>query len=700
MNFRDPKLFFNRELSWLAFNRRVLEEAQDPANPPLERVKFLAIVASNLDEFFEIRVAGLIQQVAADVADPGPDGMLPEEQLEAVSREAHRLVADQYACWNNEVLPALEAADVHLRSIEGLSEPERAYLRDYCERELHPVLTPLTVNPAHPFPRIVNKALSLAVLLESSDGETYLGIVTVPRLLPRFIRLPRDETERRFDYVALGDLVCDHLPELFRGYSILNTARFRITRNSDLYLDEEEVQDLLLAIEDELKNRHKGDTVRLEIDAGAPDEIERRLREIYHLRDDQIFRVDGPVNFSRLMMLYSATARPDLKDAPYHPPDPGLGEDYASLFAEISRRDVLLHHPYDSFHPVVQFVSSAAADPTVLAIKQTLYRTSEDSPIMTALIAAAEAGKEVTVVVELKARFDEESNIRWARRLQDAGVYVVYGVVGLKTHSKLSMVVRREGGKLRRYAHLGTGNYNPSTARLYTDLGLMTAREDITSDVAEVFNLLTTQSSKPEVKKLLVAPFTMMKRLLTRIDREIKHAKAGKPARIVAKMNSLQDQRIIRALYKASQNGVDIDLIVRGICCLRPGVPGVSERIRVRSIVGRYLEHTRIFCFENGGNPEIYLGSADWMPRNLRRRVEVLFPVEDKALVRRIRSEVLSVCMADNVKARELHADGTEQRHTPKDGEQTMSSQEALMARARGEKVVIPDYFRKGRATG
>ncbi|MDP6778251.1 MAG: polyphosphate kinase 1, partial [Candidatus Latescibacteria bacterium] len=514
MDLRNPQLFTNREISWLGFNHRVLQEARDSRNPLLERVKFLAIVASNLDEFFEIRVSGMLQQIEAEVADVGPDGLLPDEQFSEISQQAHRLVEEQYSCWNDELLPALQEADVHIRTVEGLSEAERKFVQEYCSKQLHPVLTPLTLNPAHPLPRIVNKALCLAVHLKDDDGEDFLGVVTVPRLFPRVIRLPREEEGNRVDYLFLADLVRAHAPELFRGYRILGTAAFRITRNSDLYLNEEEADDLLQAIEGELKRRRKGDVVRLEIDASAPEEIVQRLKAIYSLREEHIYRVKGPVNLNRLMMLWGATPRPDLKDLPYQPADLPLGEEFEHLFATVRQRDVLLHHPYDSFGSVVRFVTAAASDPAVLAIKQTLYRTSDDSPIMAALIKAAEAGKEVTVVVELKARFDEEPNIRWARALQDAGVCVVYGVVGLKTHCKLSLLVRQEGDGLRRYAHIGTGNYNPTTARIYTDLGLMTAREDIVADVAEVFNLQTSQSSRPEVSKLLVAPFTMLDQIL------------------------------------------------------------------------------------------------------------------------------------------------------------------------------------------
>ncbi|MGA1199053.1 MAG: polyphosphate kinase 1, partial [Candidatus Latescibacterota bacterium] len=522
----------------------------------------------------------------------GPDGLLPEEQLQNISNIAHQMVKEQYACWNEELRPALRRADVYIRTLDRLNRQEKTFIEDYCRRELHPVLTPLTVNPAHPFPRVINKALCIAVLLKNQSGDVQLGIVQVPRLLPRLIRLPREEEGKRIDFVFLADLVQAHIPELFRGYRIIDSAAFRITRNSDLYLDEEEADDLLIAIQDELQNRRKGDTVRLEIEHDATPQLVKRLQSIYNLTEVQVYQVNGPVNLNRLLGLYSAIPRPDLKFAPYQPIDHSF-EELDTLFAEMRQRDLLLHHPYDSFNPIVQFVQAAAKDPTVLAIKQTLYRTSEDSPIIDALIRAAGAGKEVTVVVELKARFDEETNIRWARRLQDAGVYVVYGVVGLKTHCKLSMIIRRENDGLRRYAHIGTGNYNSSTARFYTDLSLMTAREDITTDVAEVFNLLTTQSDHPQVRKILVAPHTMLDTVVGKIEREMEHAQAGRPARIVAKMNSLQDAEVIRALYRASQQGVEIILIVRGICCLRPGIEGVSDNIRVISIIGRYLEHSR-----------------------------------------------------------------------------------------------------------
>ena len=695
MDLNDATYYSNRELSWLNFNQRVLQEAHDPKNPVLERVKFLGIVANNLDEFFEVRLAGLLQQVEAGYSEYGPDGLLPEQQISAIAREAHRMVAEQYACWNDELLPALRDEDVHVRSIDTLSDSENGFLENYCHNELYPVLTPLTINPAHPLPRLINKALCIALLLKNREGETLLGVVQVPRLLPRLIMLPREEGTMRIDMVFLADLVQSYIPELYRGYQILDSTAFRITRNSDLYLDEEETDDLLVAIQDELQNRHKGDTVRLEIEDGVGTTLVRRLQSTYNLKNNQVYMVNGPVNLNRLMELYGSTPRPDLKFPPYHPPDLAY-EEVDTLFEQIKQKDMLVHHPYDAFTPVVQFVNSAATDPSVLAIKQTLYRTSEDSPIIDALIRAAEGGKEVTVVVELKARFDEESNIRWARRLQDAGVCVVYGVVGLKTHCKLSLLIRRENNNgLRRYAHIGTGNYNPSTARLYTDLGLFTARADITKDVAEVFNLLTTQSAHPQVSKFLVAPHTMLDSILQKIDREIGHATQERTARIVAKMNSLQDPKVIRALYRASQNGVQIDLIVRGICCLRPGIPGISENIRVRSIIGRFLEHSRLYYFENNGDSELYMGSADWMPRNLRRRVEILCPIEDPDLIGRVKSDLLSVCLADNVKSRELLPDGTDRRIMPAPGEPDFCMHDALMQQAQGETIDIPDFFAK-----
>ena len=682
----DPKLYVNRELSWLEFNQRVIDEARDAANPLLERLKFLAISANNLDEFFEVRVSGLMQQMEGHQEATGPDGLSPAEQLTKISERAHKMVAEQYACWQNELLPALNENGIEVHAGEPkLSATAERFLDSYFEAELEPVLTPITVDPAHPFPYVANKALCLAALIESKDDDgtvvRSLGVVTVPRLLKRVIPIP--SKKGKLEYIMLAAAVRRRLDQLFRGFKIVATAAFRVTRNSNLYLEEEEVENLLMAIENEVRQRRRGDVVRLEIEHGMSAEILERLRESLHVAEANIYRVHAPVNLNRLMRLYNEIQRPDLRDKPFAPIERVTADDSETLFAAIRREDILLHHPYESFSTVSSFIQSAARDPNVVAIKQTLYRTNEDSPIIGALCAASEAGKQVTVVVEIKARFDEESNIRWARRLENAGVQVTYGLVGLKTHCKLCLLVRREKDGMRRYAHLGTGNYNPSTASTYTDLSLFTANTVITDDVAEVFNILTARSQQPEIKKLLVAPFDMLAAFVRLIGREAEHARAGRPAHIIAKVNALLDVDIIRALYDASQAGVKIDLVVRGICGLRPGVAGISDNIRVRSIVGRFLEHSRVFWFENGGTPEVFLGSADWMPRNLRGRVEVAFPVEDPRLKSRLRDEILGNFLGDNVKAREMLADGTHRLIKPLEGAAQLNSQEVFMKLAR-----------------
>ncbi len=654
----DPRYYINRESSWLAFDWRVLEEAQDEQNPLLERLRFLSISASNLDEFFEVRVAGLMQQLEDGYTDAGPDGLTLLEERELVNRQTHEFVEEQYLCWNEKLRPGLAEKGIRVLGLHELDSRANEFIAEYCERELDPLLTPVTVDPAHPFPRVINKALCVAFLLRRRrrSALTYTGVVTVPRALPRLVRLPSEGTD---DFIFLADLVAWHASRMYHGYDIVSSAAFRVTRNSNLYLQEEESRSLLESVRSELHNRRKGDAVRLEIEADADPEIIERLRTVFELEPWQVFSVNGPVNLSRLFNIYEQTAHPELKFRPFAPRELRLTSKSKDLFEELRRHDVLLHHPFDSFDAVVSFIESAAEDDRVLSIKQTLYRTSEHSLIVPALISAAEK-KEVTAVVELKARFDEASNIRWSRDLEDAGVQVFHGLVGLKTHCKLSLLVRRDlDGVTRRYAHLGTGNYNGATARIYTDLSLLTADPEITGAVHDVFSFLTAYAEHPTYAPLLVAPLDLAENSLGLIDREAEHARHHRPARIVAKMNALLDKNIIMALYRASQAGVEIDLIVRGMCALRPGVRGVSDNIRVRSIVGRFLEHSRIFFFANGGEEEVYLGSADWMPRNLYERVEVMFPLKDMLFRERVRQEILAAYLADNVKARVLQEDGT-----------------------------------------
>src|SRR5713101_6128710 len=654
----NPAYYINREASWLAFNRRVLEEAQDESNPFLERLKFLSISASNLDEFFEVRVAGLVQQIEDGYTEAGPDGLTLVEERDVVSRETHEFVHDQYRCWNEKLRPALAEHGIRVLGLHELDSNARAFIQEYCQRELDLLLTPVTVDPAHPFPRVINKALCVAFLLRRRrrSSLTYTGVVTVPRALPRLVRLPSEGTD---DFIFLADLVAFHASRMYHGYDIVSSAAFRVTRNSNLYLAEEESRNLLESVRTELHNRRKGDAVRLEIESDADPEIIERLRTNFELEPWQVFSVNGPVNLSRLFNIYEQTAHPDLKFKTFIPRELRLTAKSQDLFEELRRHDVLLHHPFDSYDAVVSFIESAAQDSRVLSIKQTLYRTNEHSLIVPALIAAAEK-KEVTAVVELKARFDEDSNIRWARDLEDAGVQVFHGLVGLKTHCKLSLLVRRDpDGVSRRYAHLGTGNYNSTTARIYTDLSLLTTDPEITSAVHDVFSFLTAYSEHTSYAPLMVSPVNLAENCLNLIARESDHARLGRPARIIAKMNALLDKNIIAALYRASQAGVEIDLIIRGMCALRPGVRGVSDRIRVSSIVGRFLEHTRIFYFANGGQDSIYLSSADWMPRNLYERVEVMFPVKDAMLRDRIRHEILDAYLADTVKSRVLRKDGS-----------------------------------------
>src|SRR5579863_1766761 len=653
-----PQNIFNRHLSWMQFNDRVLEEAYDEANPVLERVKFLAITASNLDEFVEVRVAGLLQQVEHGIREPGPDGKIPEEVLEELTARIHRFVDDQYQCWRDGLVPALAAESIRVLGLRELQPPARDHIEEFYTKTVEPLLTPVTVDPAHPFPHVLNKALCLAFLLKRKrrGAQTFLGVVTVPRALPRLVRLP--SAEGTVEYVFLHDVVRAFAGRLYHGYEILSAAAFRVTRNSNLYLEEEESRSILESVDTQLHRRRKGAAVRLEIEAGANPEIVGRLQANFRLAPWQVFQVNGPINFSRLFHLYDQTPRPDLKFPHFAPRELEMKQGAAAIFEMVRKRNILLHHPYDSYAAVVRFVESAAKDPDVLSIKQTLYRTSENSPIVRALIEAA-AKKEVAVVVELKARFDEASNIRWARNLQEAGVQVFYGVSGLKTHCKLALVARRESdGQIRRYAHLGTGNYNPSTARFYTDLSLLTSDAHITHAVHHVFNYLTAYSERPNYQPLFVAPLNLGKSCLKLIERETAHAKAGRPAFIFAKVNALLDEKTIQALYRASQAGVQIELVVRGACALRPGVRGISSRIRVRSVIGRFLEHSRIFVFGNGGKTELYLGSADWMHRNIYERVEVIFHVRDAELCKQVFREVIEPYLADTEKTRILLADG------------------------------------------
>jgi polyphosphate kinase len=659
-------LFLSRDESWLKFNQRVLEEAQDSTNPLLERVKFLAITASNLDEFFEIRVAGMLQRIEdgynqAQPLDEG--GLTPQQRLDRLSESMAAFVKAQYACWNEQLLPAMHAEKVRILHWEELSAAARGHALAFYANEIDPLLTPVTIDPSHPFPRVLNKALCLGLLLKHKRklsgikvAPVSLGVMTVPRSLPRLIPLPSESGYS--DFIMLHELIEAQAESMFRGYEVLSRAAFRVTRNSNLYMQEEESRSMLESVRTELYNRRKGDAVRLEIESAADEEIVERLRTNFELEQWQVFRTDGPVNLSRLMNLYSEVKRPALKYPAFAGREFRLSKKSMDIFEELRARDVMLHHPFDCYTTVEGFIEAGAEDPSVITMKQTLYRTSKDSPIFRSLIEAAQS-KDVTVVVELMARFDEDSNIRWARDMEDAGVGVSHGIFGFKTHCKLALLVRRDpDGVVRRYAHLGTGNYNPVTARFYTDISLLTSRPEVTTAVEKVFNYLTAETDADSYDPLLVAPLTLADRLIKLIGRETQNAKSGKPASIVAKMNGLIDRRTVEALYAASQAGVEIDLIVRGMCSLRPGVKGLSERIRVRSIVGRFLEHSRIFSFANGGKEEIYCGSADWMPRNLVERCEVLFPITQLDLKKRLRDEILKAYLDDNVKARLLQPDG------------------------------------------
>ena len=682
-----PDHYLNRELSWLEFNARVLEEAADRSNPWLERLKFLAIFSSNLDEFFEIRVAGLQQQVYAGVEpqDYGADGLAPAEQLAAIDRRAHELVAEQYRILDAEVLPGLAEGGVERVRLDDLTEVERRQVDLLFRASIAPVLTPLAIDPGHPFPHVHNKSLNIALVVERRNGgkpRRHFAVVQVPAVLDRVVMVPT-EGDGRVRFVLLEDIIARHLGELFGGLRVVSHTVFRVTRNTDLTIEEEDAEDLLEMIEESLRQRRRSDPVRLEISADVDESFVGMLTEAHDLDARDVYRVPGPVDVTALMALHRLDGFPGLRDEPLVPrvaPPFAPGRD---VFDVIRAQDVLVHHPYESFGCVVDFIERAADDPQVLAIKQTLYRTSGASPIIAALARAAQNGKQVTALIELKARMDEQNNITWARTLERAGVHVVYGIVGLKTHCKAALVVRREGDGIRRYVHLSTGNYNPATARVYTDLGLFTANADIGEDTSALFNLLTGNAEGYRWRKLVVAPVGMREQIIGLIEREERNAREGRAARIIVKMNALVEPSVIDALYRASQGGVAIELVVRGICCLRPGLPGVSETIRVTSIVDKFLEHSRIFYFENGGNPEVFLASADWMPRNFWRRVETLFPIEDASLQARIVGDILQPILSDTVKVRELLPDGTYRRRTPGEGEALLRSQIALQHLAR-----------------
>jgi|SRR5579872_2798366 len=676
LDLDHPSLYFSRELSWLAFNGRVLEEGLDPRHPLLERLKFLAIFASNLDEFFMIRVAGLKQQIEAGVVRPSDDGLLPLEHLRVIREQLDPMVERHVQALQHELLPALAKRGVCLVAHDELRPEDRMALRRYFDDQVFPVLTPLAVDPGHPFPYISNLSLSLAVEIVDPCGDgdrTHFARVKVPQVLPRFIPLP-SLSGRPHRYALLEDVIGDNLGELFPGMRVLSWYRFRVTRNADLDLQEDEADDLLEMVESELRKRRFGAAVRLEVDSQMPEYMLALLMEGIEVDEHDVYRVDGPMAIGDFLALANLDI-PELRDKPFSPTVPARLHGCTDIFAAIRENDILLHHPFDSFDPVVQFVQEAANDPHVLAIKQTLYRTSGDSPVVNALMEAVANGKQVAALIELKARFDEENNIHWARNLERAGVHVVYGLVGLKTHSKTTLVVRKEDDGLRRYVHIGTGNYNDRTARVYTDLSYFTCRNEIGADVSDLFNYLTGFSRRDSYRKLLVAPINLRAALLELIEREADHARHGRPARIVAKMNALTDHAVIRALYAASRAGVEIDLVIRGMCVLRPGLPDISERIRVTSVVGRFLEHSRAWYFANGGSEQVYIGSADWMGRNLDRRVEVMVPIEDPVLRQWIRDRFLAVYLSDNVMARELQPDGHYVRRTPNVGEEARASQ-------------------------
>jgi polyphosphate kinase len=685
----NPRLYINRELSWLQFNARVLEEAEDRTHPLLERIKFLSIFSSNLDEFFMIRISGLREQLSGNVLEAPPDGMTPSEQISMVRQELMSQLARFSHCWQNDVLPKLELSDIHVLHYSQLQPKQRQLLRQYFSREIFPTLTPLAFDPAHPFPHISNLSFNLAVVAKDPERGECFARVKIPTTFPRLLRIPNEDmvTENEQlgltefaanNFVWLEEVVAANIGLLFPGLKIQAAHPFRITRDADFEIEEDEAADLLEAIEEQIDQRHFGSVVRLEIDQTTPDSIRDVLVRNLSLAPYQVYTQDLPLGLSSLMEL-TKIERPDLKFSPFLPAAAEPRQKNERLFSTIRREDVLLYHPYDNFMPVVDFLREAASDPNVLAIKQTLYRVGSKSPIVDALMEARENGKQVAVLFELKARFDEENNIEWARKLEAEGVHVVYGVIGLKTHAKMCLVVRRDEDGLRRYVHLGTGNYNPVTSRIYTDLSFFTCHPAVGADVSDLFNALTGYSRKDSYSKLLVAPRLMREQLLERINREIERQKTNQDGHIVFKMNALADKACIQALYRASQAGVKIDLQIRGVCGLRPGVPGVSENITVTSIVGRFLEHARIYYFRNGGQDEVFLGSADLMPRNLDRRVEILFPIESPRLRAMVLHDLLEIYLKDNLKSRRLRPDGGYERLKPKKQAAPLDAQEWML---------------------
>ncbi|MEP6483000.1 MAG: polyphosphate kinase 1 [Rudaea sp.] len=672
VNFKAPELYLNRELAQLEFNFRVLAQAQDKTIPLLERLRFMCICISNLDEFFEVQVAILRHHVAFGDALAGADGIAPADLLARLRVRALELVASQYALWNDVLLPELEREGIHFVASDKWSIKQKRWLQGYFQNEVLPVLSPLGLDPAHPFPRILNKSLNLIVALRGKDAfgrEGGMALVRAPRSLPRIVRLPQEVSEQPYEFVFLSSILQQFVDELFQGMKVKGAYQFRVTRNSELFVDEEEVENLALALRDELRGRGYAKSVRLEMAESCPKVVADFLMRNFELGESEVYRCAGPVNLHRVGAVYDQVDRPDLKFPKFTPRVIPAVVAERSMFDAIAERDILLHHPFESFSAVVELIKQASTDPGVLAIKQTLYRTGPDSPLVNLLIDAARAGKDVTVVVELRARFDEEANITLANRLQEAGVQVVYGVVGYKTHAKMLLIVRREQGGLRRYVHLSTGNYHQITSRLYTDFGLMTADVDIGHDAHKLFQQISGLGPVIQLKRLLQSPFSLYRGVMLMIEREIAHAEAGKPAHIIAKINALNEPSVVEILYKASCAGVKVDLIVRSACTLRPGVPGVSENIRVRSVVGRFLEHSRVYWFANGGTPEIFCSSADWMERNLLRRIEVCFPILDEVLAKRVFNEALQNYLEDNTQAWILHSDGHYVRETPGEAE-------------------------------